>query len=336
MVQTSILYRENLAGTSYRELAEKYELSEDSIRGRISKYKRARNTRIDVYEELLNVPIKDIYVKKQEELVQHCKEQYNYNNPNGTLMFLTDVHFPYADYPALELTYLLAEKVQPTHVTSTSDLFDFEQYSRWENTPTLASQMWESSINNGLNVSAHHHKILKDISNPVLLDIRGNHDNWLFQYLRNNKNGYEERNVLDFMESLVEQGVLLFSNASKQRSLVRWNDYVLIHGASTGSNMAIGKYASQLSNGLDTISGHVHRTFNQSTFTQTHYNVGCLCDSEKMPYLYHKPSWDLGVLVATKNTIENIKYKEQRGRLYAYWRDTELSVPYKRKWEVIL
>lgn len=220
-----LLYHHTVENREHIDIAKEYGLSVDSVRSRISRASRKVEapptsdyiTRLDRYSiPLLQNPQQD----KQNAIIEQSKNTLSKHlkkHPSGTIAWLGDIHFPYANHHALSIAYRIIEDVKPNIITALNDELDSDEHSKWDNPTTPAAELWTSNIDNPINLVGEHHSILRSASPlAILLGVPSNHDKRIFDYLRRYRTGFTEHNVTYFMQELYAQGVLQFSNRDRK------------------------------------------------------------------------------------------------------------------------
>lgn len=301
---------------SYKDIADMTNLSKDSIRGRISR--SDISDRVDIARELAGkFTAVNTGVERQKEIIKHANETFESKQKSlrqrgtmATAMFISDMHLPNVNWDALKLTALIMRDVQPDYYSSYNDLFDFTGYGRWGDDRPPAARLWDDDIANPLALSAEIHDMFHRVApNATPLQVQGNHDNWLFSYLRNNRNGFSERNVADFMSSMELQGVLQFTNGvNKGENIIKLSPGLKwVHGVSASANLKTVANATQAvcagkerdnEDGIfyNTVSGHTHRAGVVRTNGVTHWNSGTLRTFDPS-YMKFEPLWNMAIVI---------------------------------------
>lgn len=304
---------------SIKDIAHKKGINESSVRASISRALADMQVVVDLLRQLPAALAPSKEVMKQERIIEESKLALATKVASLDtikILFLTDIHYPYTDFEALNKAYKITKDFNPDFITVLSDFFDFEQYSNWDKKPTPASLMWGSDINNSLKAMFIHHQALKNAApNATLLALNGNHDNWMFNYLRTNPNGWTETNITLFMEKLKAQGVLVFSRGFNE-PIIPIRNVRLVHGVSSSINdTSVGRATIEMcregNTTYHTVSGHVHRHFTIKYAGVTHYNVGKLCIND-MGYIKHKAHWttSVGLITITRDNKVSVVIEE--------------------------
>lgn len=343
------LYRQHhVDGLTYEDIAAKYELSVDSVRGRISRLNISQRTSV-MQNLATKAPLENTFLAKQREIIARAEVDFqerqellaDVDEPGMpyTAIFVSDLHLPYTDWKAVELALAIIADVKPEFVSGYNDLFDFTGYGRWLDTRPPAAQLWDDNIDNAIKTAAEWHRTIKRFSpETLILQVLGNHDKWLFQYLRTERNGYTEKNIWEFMGEMENQGVLQFTNAETNAENVikispglKW-----VHGASTAALLStVGKNTIERmgEDGLffNTVAGHTHRSGEVKHLGVKHWNAGKLCIDD-MSYLKHPGRWDTGIVInefyATSREVSGtiVDFKRRGSTLTAEYKGVKYTV----------
>lgn len=155
-------------GASYGEIAARYGLSRNSVRGRISRARRAGAGNVLA----LGSSDGDRWQAALTRLLAR---------PYVTIAHLSDLHLPYADENALALVYQCLRALQPDIVITLSDAFDFPTISSFAADPDIPDEdvletvraPWWNFIDS-VQVAA---------PSAVIRAILGNHDFRLHRFL---------------------------------------------------------------------------------------------------------------------------------------------------------
>lgn len=322
-------------GESYQDIADAFNLNVDSVRSRINRV--PLSVQVQAAQKLSTLrPLKSPAVLRQEAVVDRC--QYIFSAMQETLkargrpfyaVFISDLHIPNTNWAAVELATQLIIACQPAYISAMNDLFDFQGYSNWGDNRTAAERLWSSDLETAYAVTRHLYDLWRKAApDSMLLQVQGNHDNWLFNYLRNKvAEGIGERVIADFMEEMETQGVKMLSrhgqNVVKISPGLKW-----LHGISAAKNMStVAKNTLQAMRGegdeagiwYNTVAGHTHRALNGYQHGGVrHWNSGTMMQyssdltttgtgllitadgnqSLEFPtYLKNKPHWDTGIVI---------------------------------------
>lgn len=349
------LLREHLVnGASAIEIAERYSLNPDGVRGRLWRARRDPKIIANVMQVLSETSVDPSPgAVLQREIITRANTRFEFRKerlkalPSNRLMWIGDVHIPYQRQDALDLAYQIVEYTKPNFITGLNDFFDFRQYGRWQNPINARAQFWEADIENPLRVSALHTNTLQTlVPDATILGVMGNHDGRVFDFLRQTEDGFSEHKVGHFVQRLTEQGVLIFETRPRKENVLQLSPGLkIVHGISAaGADNTVGKATIDALRGEDgsehagimynTAAGHLHRDFEVQYAGVTHYNFGCLCSNDP-EYTARRENWHLGVGIIDYDPNgrsvhgTRIRFTEQRNQLVAYFEgkkfDTELK-----------
>lgn len=306
-----------------RVLAEEYGLSEDSVRGRLSRAKHSYK----LIQDLTAPPDIDPSVERQQEVLRRSAERWQ-KRPRGRVRaaFLSDIHFPYQRDDALELTKLILDDFNPHYISAANDLLDNEGYSHWDDPRTPRKKLWSSDVANLRAVERAWYEYIGGslAVGGMLVQVAGNHDHWYYQH-RRSQFGTGEADVADYMEWLDKLGIVQFSDGSTEEvvrltpNLLWWhgqyvNSSPMLRAKKTLEQFVEGGQASSI------VVGHTHRmAWVTGASVGYHgvnfYNSGCLSRLTQVPYLKRDPrGWGLGIVLHEADT--NSRY--EMGTLVTY------------------
>lgn len=314
-----------------RALAEAYQLSYDSVRGRLSRADTVDN-RLKVAKSLANSLGDSPSVVRQQEIIKASLKKLATLSPTR-IAFVSDVHLPYARWDAIELTAKILEDFDPHETTAQNDFLDNTGYGRWEDDRSIQEKAWSGDLERLRQLEKQVYSMWKG----TLIGVMGNHDRWFFTHIRKQSPQSAEKIIADYMEWLYTKcGVLQFSNGLKENHIER-GDVVLWHGQFVSKN--------QLSNARNTIAqfmrngsaktvivGHTHRPIivdgEAVGYDGVQYvNSPCLCHLDP-PYMKRDPKgWGLGIVLIDNGLPHIVQYKEKQGNLVA----TTLGKEYRVK-----
>lgn len=232
-------------------------------------------------------------------------------------VFISDVHIPYTDWTALNLALQIIHDFDPDYITGLNDVFDFQEYGRWQDLRSPAARLWDSDIQNPLNAHGAYMRMLKDAApNAVVEGIVGNHDSRMYRYLREQATSLSDWTTKHFIAELSKQGLVVSTLREEPRYLT--GSLVLTHGTFATANVgttaaktveAYGtkQYADESGKYYNTIAGHDHRVYVIPANGVTAYGNGCLCRTD-MDYLKTPPNWQLGITLFYSNDNKTWAY----------------------------
>ena len=233
-------------------------------------------------------------------------------------VFVSDIHFPLADWDALELTYKLVEKLDKwygvSHVSALSDVNDnagLATHHKDKRQPE--ARVFDKDISRTIDLHGEHMSILcKAAPNALQISVPGNHDGWLMIYGDQTKEARPVNFTLmaDMMERFEAQGVT-FTRMIAEGDFFHLNERLAwVHGVGTTASAVTrvkkALKAYQLSDDaranriVDIVSGHLHKhnvTRHPDVADMTLYESGALCQYD-MSYLNTAPAWTTGVVVS--------------------------------------
>jgi predicted phosphodiesterase len=212
---------------------------------------------------------------------------------------LSDIHIPYHDPFAWQLTLNIVAMVQPTKVNILGDALDFYQLSTFDKDP---KQLENGRLQEDLDQWFH---MVRDLQRVAPIDcgytfLPGNHEDRLRRYLNRNPELYGLR-ALE-LPSLMRLGELGIEYHESEVEIVpdllvgKHGDVVRKDSAfSAKGELEREKYA------ISTITGHTHRlgTYYARTrnrVVKAHEN-GCLCLLN--PEYVKNPNWQQGFTMTT-------------------------------------
>jgi len=212
---------------------------------------------------------------------------------------LSDIHIPYHDPYAWQLTLNIVKEVKPTRINIAGDALDFYQLSTFDKDP---KQLESGRLQEDFDQWFHMARELQRAAPPTCeyKYLPGNHEDRLRRYLNRNPELYGLRALelpsllrldelgIDYHESEIEvvPGLLVI----KHGDVVRKDSAFSAKG-----ELEKEKYA------ISTITGHTHRlgTFYARTrlrVVKAHEN-GCLCLLN--PEYVKNPNWQQGFTMTT-------------------------------------
>jgi len=327
-----------------RTLAEKYSLSFDSVRGRLS-----RTGGLAVIKEL-STQVREIdpSAARQQGVIARAKAYWDeYSLKPGIsrkAAFLSDIHFPYARWDALELVLKILQDFQPDVVSVDNDLSDNDGYStHWVDNRPTRERLWSADVGNARAVEQSWYQELEAYKK---VSVPGNHDNWWFQYQRDFNSQSGELAIAEYMEWRGRQGVRQFSRllpGQAEPALRLSDNLVWWHGQFVNKNPVLrGKktieqfmYDGQAST---VVTGHTHRpawvTGAQMGYHGVNfYNSPCLSRIDAVPYVKRDPrEWGLGMVLheyrqGTRYERGHLLiFEEYNGKLLVQFAGQEYSV----------
>jgi predicted phosphodiesterase len=212
---------------------------------------------------------------------------------------LSDIHIPYHDPHAWQLTLNIVEEVKPTKINILGDALDFYQLSTFDKDP---KQLENGRLQEDLDQWFH---MIRDLQRVCPVDcgftfVPGNHEDRLRRYLNRNPELFGLRALeLPSLMRLGELGIMYHED-----EITVIPDLLIIkHGSIVRKESAMSakgelekeRYA------ISTITGHTHRLGTHYARTRlrvvkAHEN-GCLCLLN--PEYVKNPNWQQGFTMTT-------------------------------------
>jgi hypothetical protein len=243
-----------------------------------------------------------------------------------TFAFPTDLHCPYYDPYAFELSLKIIESYSPDLLVCGSDALDFYSVSTFNKNPDRKDTLqYEIDIWRELQLQLNDAAPSADKWFLI-----GNHEDRLRRYLWKNPelaslNVLKLSSVLDF-DSL---GIL-----GETHEIVINNTLCIKHGNVTRKESA---YAARAELGderysINTLSGHTHRGGTHYATTRRGVvradECFCLCDLN--PEYVHRPNWQQGLVIGfvleDQINIEPIPFWGYGKDKFAFWRGEEVKL----------
>lgn len=302
MPSNAELYNEYQEGLSYGEIAAKYGLTYDLVRGRI----RRLINKVSLLPQEVNT-LKSRIRELEEQIEQEDSSMYEPSARDDTdiekwklvvrrlkdlprmvkVMAFNDIHFPDHDPQALELAHQIATYFQPDICIVGSDAFDFDvlslkfkrMFNRKRRDPfEEVYPFWDVMTR----------RLERDVPGTTMVAIGDNHaQGRLEKFINETANPFADRLTSDFNELVRNGGRVLWLGWSQE---VRIGPALFEHGKKTGANPAQqgAKARGWIS---PRIGGHAHRPATNVVVGEItgedgtsafHYpivsiNTGCLC-----------------------------------------------------------
>lgn len=339
MPTDNALYQAHKQGETYAELAARYGLKIDSVRGRVSRTRR-RTLSLEAVSPVITRPINppiqnggsapaltDLhYLDPATDQGEFLQRLHTARADGGyaSVMHMCDIHVPFQHAPALDVTYQIAAHIQPRFIVVGSDFFDFSSLS------TFPQEADDAERDDALDAiespwNAHIHALNKAAPRATFAFILGNHERRLFDYI-NRQAPQIRRTVWRRFTDIVRCGgrVLWLGEVDA----VRFGPLRVMHGNRHNQHTA-ESLLQDARHQLNVMAGHVHRlTYANKRgedFAVSAVTSGCLCH---YPAPYHKRKtptarWMLGTAIAEVNLrgrdvhIDNLEYQLDAARVWA-------------------
>lgn len=330
-------------------LAEKYGLSRDSIRGRLSSAGNRLDYRLALAKYLRDSYTPDLSIERQKAIIADSTAVYEslqkQDKPEYTAVFISDKHNPYYREDAWELTCTILDDMPDVdYITVQNDWNDNRGFGRWDDNTRGAERVFTDDIAHTRNMEANDYRTLKTVQpSATMLALMGNHDKWWYNNKRITSPQDAEKTILDYMEWLQDFGILQFSRGLHENVIRLSPALVFAHGKwASKSPIANARNAVKAftDRGMSSsvIMGHTHRI----SIVEGHsigipgirvINNGCLCTNEAEYLPYGKSNtWGMGITVCHFNPkdrdvdIYPIRYETLRGELVARYNGQRYSV----------
>ena len=220
-------------------------------------------------------------------------------------IILPDIHVPFQDDKAIDLTMKLIKKYKPEKIVQLGDAVDFYSLSRFDKNPERIDGMQEE-IDMAHNLLKRYRQQSKKSEFAYL---EGNHESRLKKYLWRNP----ELNCLDALkiENLLRLDKIKVDFYPSEDMYYITDDLIATHGA-TGDGCKLSQYSGYSAKntlqkvGINGLSGHSHRlaAYYQRDFSgqKQWYECGCLCELD--PEYCKKPNWQQGFGLVKYNNKE--------------------------------
>ena len=288
-------------------------------------------------------------ILQQKQLLEECESkfkniqsEYEKKDKVITGIFLSDLHIPYHDVKAWELTLKILKAIKPKKgfYSVQNDWNDLQGWSlKFEDTRPMSEKLKESDfsviIDNEIDMIKQVGEVLPGL-HPV--QVLGNHDIRFYRKVRALLPGAGEWIVAKYMEALWDTGVMLFSRGAHMNWVRLAPDLIWHHGmsaaqlATTNAKKHIS-YFMEKGVASHVVIGHTHRAsvidghsigYNGSLFV----NAPCLCMNKGVSYLPagYAPSWQKGFAICEffphkrESRLYNIVFEETENNLKAEWR----------------
>jgi predicted phosphodiesterase len=212
---------------------------------------------------------------------------------------ISDIHIPYHDPYAWQLTLNITRQVKPTTINILGDALDFYQLSTFDKDP---KQMENGRLQEDLD---QWYRMVRDLQRAAPKKCKykylpGNHEDRLRRYLNRNPELYGLRALeLPALMRLEELGIEYYEaeiEVVADLLVIKHGDVVRKDSAfSAKGELEKEKYA------ISTITGHTHRlgthyARTRSRVVKAHEN-GCLCLLK--PEYVKNPNWQHGITMTT-------------------------------------
>lgn len=213
-------------------------------------------------------------------------------------LIIPDLHIPFHDPNAVNLTVKVANKIKPDRIIQVGDFYDFYSVSKFDKDPKRIDTM-QDELDVGYKVWK---SIRKAVPKAEILYLEGNHEYRLRKYLWR----HPELHSLDVLklENVLRIKELKIDFYKNKDTLYLKNNLIATHGANDDGCKLSQHSGYSAKNtleriGTNGISGHTHRLAShyKTTFDKQYewHESGCLCDLD--PEYMKKPNWQHGFVV---------------------------------------
>jgi len=314
MVTDAQLYVERFteyrdASNAYSIIASKYALQPDSVRGRISRADTRENQLLVAKWLANNVRPVDPSVARQQSVIEQSYAEFNrLQDGAGYGMFISDKHNPNGRWDAWDLTLQIVEDTKPKYVSVQNDWNDNKGYGRWEDIRQGKDRVWSDDIAYMRSLEEQDYKtLLCAYPKTTMLAVMGNHDYWWYNNKRLTSPQDAEKTIADYMEWLLDHGVLQFTRGFHENAIHLSPALVWVHGkwaSKSAVSNARNAVRTFTKNGVakSVVFGHSHRP---SVVDGREFDIngikvvnsGSLCRNTGVDYMAfgEAPAWSMGI-----------------------------------------
>lgn len=311
-------YRDLPRAEAVRRVARQNDMTPSGVSGRVTRAESTAAGLLALMEyQAYNPLVPNPAQRRIDAVIQTGRgrdtEHRSLNLVRGELqaaVFLSDIHFPSADWEALRLAYKIIDYVQPLFVSGLNDSMDLPKLGDHEDYRRLGMQAFDEDISNAIEMTGNHAKAIHTIVPQALQPVVGaNHDKRVATYSQKASGVHLISDSLsaDAMEQLSAAGLTFLDHIGTE-NVYRLNDGLAwMHGVSASvtpiqrvkKNFEYAQRQGQA--GLfDIVSGHIHKsgvTQYPNLIGVKSYESGCLCRQD-MEYLSHGASWDVAIVLS--------------------------------------
>lgn len=274
--------------------------------------------------------------RQQNDIAQLCQELSDARDQLGVvpIMHFCDVHFPWQNDAALDITYQLVRHVQPRFMVVGSDTSDFSVLSKFQADP--------DAVENGDILDAfrehwygHINRILKESPNTSLIYILGNHELRIYDFILRQAPAIRKTVWREFVEIARCGGAVKWIGDVDS---VRLGPLLVLHGNRT--NLHAAKSLIEDAGGqVSVMAGHVHRLTSWDLHGEEYVvrgiTSGCI---ERFPAPYQRRrrpcrKWQYGTAIADVNLrtravdFTNLQYFESQESVYVRYERRTFDAP---------
>lgn len=251
-----------------------------------------------------------------------------------TVMHMADIHFPFHNHAALELSFHLVSKAQPDVIVVGSDIADFALLGKFDIDPDIA----EDTTDVLEELQGHYNPFIQRLRSTapraIIVWIWGNHDRRIITFLGNHAPKLRKTVERDFIAMIRAGGAVQYLG---YRDDVRMGPLVVQHG-NRHNKYTAQSLLDDIGYQVSTMAGHVHRlTYAEKRgedFTVEAITSGCLCNyPHYMKGRRMTQKWKLGTAIATLDLrgrdvqFTNLMFQKDAARLWTRYQGEQLDAP---------
>lgn len=253
-----------------KAIAHRLNKSEDGIRGVLSRASH-NPALMSKLMQFLATDEPDVApsVQRQIDIIHRSKDiwaRWHENDNDMTAVFLSDLHLPFVRFDAYELALTIINDIDADIVSGANDFRDNTGYGRWEDDRPVRGQIQSSDVANINAMELAHYRGLSS-KLRLVVQIAGNHDLWFYKNLRENTPKTAEQQIADYMDSMMNAGLIQFSRGYEENYLELGKGLIWWHGQFTAKNPAalakqnIEQFLHEKNDGIlrSVVCGHTHR-----------------------------------------------------------------------------
>jgi predicted phosphodiesterase len=217
-------------------------------------------------------------------------------------IFLSDLHMPFADWPALKLAEAFMQDWDPKYIFYDGDIMDFYGISRFDKNPSRRFRL-NDERRWAMEMLDRHHDMCSG-AQQIWLD--GNHEERIVKYLWERAPELADLQDEETGELLLGIPSLLGLNKrnvqyTSYAGHVNYLGFLVTHGNLLSKHSSYTAKQMSERHRSSGISGHSHRLgmYNWTGIKgpQAWYENGCLCRMD--PDYMHNPNWQQGFHIGT-------------------------------------
>lgn len=297
-------------------------------------YEQARHRVKRAWQRGENLSLRKVINNQEESIIRFddiekvfCKIIDKKRNAPTHLLVSSDWHLPFDHSKAVQLTANLANQSELDAHIINGDLFDFPEYSTFEQEPQF---MWQDLMDTAFNKLAKHKALFPNV--PTIL-LCGNHEYRLLSYQNKSNNRSDRKTIIkDWYNRLRELDILF---GGFKCDSVHYKRLLLIqHGVKSGPNISHKNLHSDGFGFNLSVFGHVHHasieTLHNMAGTFVSITTGALCVGQPHYKKNNTPeNWNLGACFITADAFNDVTYHDnmvytQNGNSVEIMREKEI------------